>query len=124
MPEHETGSTSRNAYTPCDKQGCQRSPANGYALFRVSPKGQPGVFMCRDHATDDEVIERRPKPPPRVIKTRPGFSAWVCVGDPESFTMSVDDRMTFYPNDVREIASALNELADWMSGDVGDPTHA
>lgn len=45
---------------------------------------------------------------------RPGFWAGVVVGDIESFGMKVDQLMTFYPGEIREIARALNELADWM----------
>jgi hypothetical protein len=45
---------------------------------------------------------------------RPGLLAWVVVGDIESFTLWVDELMTFYPGDVREIAAALNELADLL----------
>lgn len=57
---------------------------------------------------------------------RPGFSASIVVGDIESFGMLVDNRMTFYPEEVREISSALNELADWMDGlcTCGHPAHA
>jgi hypothetical protein len=40
----------RTAYTPCDWPGCDRSPVDGWALFRVNPKGQTGVFMCSEHA--------------------------------------------------------------------------
>lgn len=45
---------------------------------------------------------------------RPGFSAAVVVGDIESFGMQVDALMTFYPDEVREIAEALFQLANWM----------
>lgn len=45
---------------------------------------------------------------------RPGLMAWVVVGDIESFTLRVDELMTFYPSEVREIAAALMELADQM----------
>lgn len=45
---------------------------------------------------------------------RHGLTAWVVVGDIESFTLRVDERMTFYPAEVREIAGALMELADHM----------
>jgi hypothetical protein len=48
---------------------------------------------------------------------RPGFYAAVVVGDIESSLIKVDDLMTFYPREVREIAAALNELADWMEAD-------
>lgn len=39
----------RNAHTPCDEPGCARSPARGDALFRVNPKGEAGIFMCKEH---------------------------------------------------------------------------
>lgn len=42
----------RNGYTPCDFEECKRSPVNGDALFRVNPKGEPGVFMCYEHAEE------------------------------------------------------------------------
>lgn len=45
---------------------------------------------------------------------RPGLMAWVVVGDIESFTLRVDELMTFYPAEVREVAAALAELADHM----------
>lgn len=48
------------------------------------------------------------------IYERPGFSATVVVGDVESFGLRADGLMTFYPREVREIAAALVELADWM----------
>lgn len=51
---------SRNAYTTCDEPGCDRSPANGDALFRVNPKGEPGVFMCKEH--EAATWPRRPTP--------------------------------------------------------------
>ena len=47
----------------------------------------------------------------------PGFWAGVVVGDIESFWMQVDPLMTFYPKDVRRIARALIDLADWMDYD-------
>lgn len=40
----------RNAYTPCAWPGCTRTVAGGTALIRVNPKGQPGIWMCRDDA--------------------------------------------------------------------------
>jgi hypothetical protein len=45
---------------------------------------------------------------------RPGFHVGVVVGDPESFFINADGLMTFYPNEVREMAAALAELAGWM----------
>lgn len=36
--------------TPCAFEGCDRSNANGHALFRINPKGEPGIFMCKQHA--------------------------------------------------------------------------
>lgn len=46
---------SRTGLDPCDESGCDRTPADGYVLYRVNPKGQPGVYMCREHA---EAVER------------------------------------------------------------------
>jgi hypothetical protein len=40
---------SRNAFTTCDEPGCPKSPANGDVLYRVNPKGEKGIFMCKDH---------------------------------------------------------------------------
>ncbi len=40
----------RNGYTPCDWPGCDRSIVTGWALFRVNPTGQTGIFMCSEHA--------------------------------------------------------------------------
>jgi hypothetical protein len=56
------------------------------------------------------------------IYKRHGFSATAIVGDAESFSIQADKLMTFYPVDVREIASALNELANFMenSGEQND----
>jgi hypothetical protein len=56
------------------------------------------------------------------IYRRHGFSATAIVGDAESFSIQSDRLMTFYPIDVREIASALNELANFMenSGEQDD----
>ena len=45
---------------------------------------------------------------------RPGFWASVVVGDIESFVIEADDLMTFYPDEIREIAAALLALADEM----------
>jgi len=45
---------------------------------------------------------------------RPGFWASAVVGDIESFVIQADDLMTFYPDDIREIAAALLALADEM----------
>lgn len=42
----------RTAYTSCNEETCDRSPANGFALFRVNPKGEKGVFMCEEHARE------------------------------------------------------------------------
>lgn len=53
---------SRNAYTSCDYEGgCNRSPANGDALYRVNPKGETGIFMCAEHRDE---IEREAEPLP------------------------------------------------------------
>ena len=68
----------------------------------------------------DLTIETRarvtPNGAPYVSKryARPGFSASVIVGDIESFDIQVDWAMTFYPDDVREMAKAFNVLADEM----------
>lgn len=48
---------------------------------------------------------------------RPGFSASAVVGDIESFMIQADDLMTFYPSEVREMAAALNALADAMESE-------
>lgn len=40
----------RTGYTPCDWPECDRSPADGWALLRVNPTGQKGIFMCSEHA--------------------------------------------------------------------------
>lgn len=32
----------------CDEDGCTKTVQDG-PLFRVNPKGQPGIFMCREH---------------------------------------------------------------------------
>lgn len=52
---------------------------------------------------------------------RPGFWAGVAVGDIESFGIRVDPLMTFYPKEVREIAMALVDLADWMEDTSTNP---
>lgn len=39
----------RTAHTTCDEPGCDRSPANGDVLYRVNPKGEKGIFMCKEH---------------------------------------------------------------------------
>jgi hypothetical protein len=39
----------QNAYTPCNAEGCGRSPANGDVLYRVAPKGQIGPWACAEH---------------------------------------------------------------------------
>lgn len=39
----------RTEQTPCDEPGCDRSCANGDVLYRVNPKGEPGIFMCKQH---------------------------------------------------------------------------
>lgn len=49
----------RNAYTSCDEKDCKRSPVNGHPLYRVNPKGQTGIFMCREHAEKVEKEARR-----------------------------------------------------------------
>lgn len=40
----------RTGYTPCDWPECEHSIVNGWALFRVNPTGQRGIFMCSEHA--------------------------------------------------------------------------
>jgi hypothetical protein len=47
---HATTERPRNAHTPCAWPGCTRTPAEGHVLVRVNPKGEPGIFMCRDDA--------------------------------------------------------------------------
>ncbi len=32
----------------CDEYGCARTVDDG-PLYRVNPKGEPGIFMCKDH---------------------------------------------------------------------------
>jgi hypothetical protein len=46
---------SRNAHTPCDEPGCDRSPFKGDILFRVNPKGEKGIFMCNKHSREVEL---------------------------------------------------------------------
>lgn len=47
-----------NAETPCAEEGCDRSAAQGYALYRVNPKGEKGIFKCSEHAgKSDPVVE-------------------------------------------------------------------
>lgn len=36
----------RTRETPCAADGCDVTGE----LYRVNPKGQPGIFMCRRHA--------------------------------------------------------------------------
>ena len=52
MAEHtdEIAPPVRTGYTPCDWPGCEHSIVNGWALFRVNPTGQRGIFMCSEHA--------------------------------------------------------------------------
>lgn len=63
----------RTAYTVCDEDGCDRSPANGDALFRVNPKGEKGIFMCREHADATwegaEMVD-----PPKIVRMLDGWS--------------------------------------------------
>ena len=40
----------RTGYTPCDWPDCPRTIVDGWALFRVNPTGQTGIFMCSEHA--------------------------------------------------------------------------
>jgi len=40
---------SRTGHTPCDTEGCDRSPARGHPLFRANPRGEPGIFLCDQH---------------------------------------------------------------------------
>lgn len=35
----------------CDEWMCPKTVEDG-ALTRVNPKGRPGIFMCREHATE------------------------------------------------------------------------
>lgn len=39
-----------NAHTTCAEEGCDRSPATGWALYRTNPKGEPGIFKCIAHS--------------------------------------------------------------------------
>lgn len=48
--EPNTEYVPRTAYTPCEWPECDRSPVGGWALFRVNPTGQKGIFMCSEHA--------------------------------------------------------------------------
>lgn len=41
-----------NAITPCAFDGCVRTVHEGFAFFRVNPKGEKGIFMCLDHAKE------------------------------------------------------------------------
>lgn len=51
----------RTAYTPCDFQGCTRSPARDkIPLFRVNPTGETGIFMCAAHAAEVDALPREP----------------------------------------------------------------
>jgi hypothetical protein len=34
--------------TPCAESGCEITPQDA-PLFRVNPKGESGIFMCREH---------------------------------------------------------------------------
>lgn len=48
----------------CIQLNCERSTDKGYALYRVSPKGQDFEGMCEEHLTSDpepiaQMIERR-----------------------------------------------------------------
>ena len=47
-----------NAYTTCAEDSCDRSPATGWPLFRVNPKGERGVFMCKEHAAEVHELQR------------------------------------------------------------------
>lgn len=33
----------------CQRPGCDRSPFNGWAIFRTSPKGGPFEGLCGEH---------------------------------------------------------------------------
>lgn len=35
----------------CDETDCSKTVKDG-PLFRVNPKGQPGIFMCKEHEAD------------------------------------------------------------------------
>lgn len=47
----------------CCFDGCMRGMATGDSLFRVNPKGEKGVWACREHrwvsdAAPDQEIDR------------------------------------------------------------------
>lgn len=46
-------STGKRALQDCDFPGCTRSVHDGAVLRRVNPKGQPGIFECGDHGSED-----------------------------------------------------------------------
>lgn len=46
----DTAGRPRDAHTPCAWPGCTRAAARGDVLVRVNPKGEPGIWMCRDDA--------------------------------------------------------------------------
>lgn len=35
----------------CDEWGCEKTVEDG-ALYRVNPKGRPGIFMCAEHRAE------------------------------------------------------------------------
>lgn len=42
----------RTACTTCEEPGCDRSPANGDVLYRANPKGEKGIFLCKEHEAE------------------------------------------------------------------------
>ena len=40
----------------CDHEGCDRSTEDGYALHRVSPKGEAFVGLCTEHHANPEIV--------------------------------------------------------------------
>ncbi len=47
------------AYSTCAFPGCDHRPIDGWAMYRVNPKGQPGIWMCKEHSEKpvDPVVE-------------------------------------------------------------------
>ncbi|QMU97826.1 hypothetical protein FVO59_11875 [Microbacterium esteraromaticum] len=42
----------------CDEWMCQKTVDDG-VLFRVNPRGRPGIFMCAEHAAVTDQGENR-----------------------------------------------------------------
>jgi hypothetical protein len=45
----ELGEEGVNRHTECNAEGCHRSNAGGWPLFRVAPKGEIGPWACAEH---------------------------------------------------------------------------